>query len=211
MRLYVRKLEDCINKGNTIQIGDDIIGQAISAPLSSDEVGWPVSRIKDLTVVQSTYQLTNGVLQLPRQKTAIDISICQLSEIARTGADHRDIHDPGKRGAFDVEIGCPDTAEYPCLWKVDCKTQRSILVSPDSHAFIRQHAREKAQKILELNSRVHYNRDMGFNSHSLAVMFTEQETIGVDSIPNIVFKEKEIYDYVWTLWSNSTLGFLCYC
>ena len=206
----IRKLEDCINKGNTIQIGDDIIGQAISAPLSSDEVGWPVSRIKDLTVVQSTYQLTNGVLLLPRQKTPIDISICQLSEIARTGADHRDIHDPGKRGAFDVEIGCPDTAEYPCLWKVDCKTQRSILVSPDSHAFIRQHAREKAQKILELNSRVHYNRDMGFNSHSLAVMFTEQETIGVDSIPNIVFKEKEIYDYVWTLWSNSTLGFLCY-
>ena len=206
----LRKLEDGINKGNTIQIGDDIIGHAISAPLASDEVGWPVSRIKDLTVVQSAYQLTKGVLQLPRQKTGIEVSICQVLEIAKTGADHRDIHDLGKRGAFDVEIGCPDTAEYPCLWKVDCKNQRSMVTSPDSHAFIRQHAREKAQKILELNSRVHYNRDMGFNSHSLAVMFTEQDSIGVDSIPNIVFKKKEIYDYVWTLWGNSTLGFLCY-
>ena len=178
--------------------------------MESGEVGWPVCRIKDLTVVQSAYQLANGVLQLPRQKTAIDVSICQVSEIARTGADHRDIHDQGKRGAFDVEIGCPDTAEYPCLWKVDCKIQRSIVVSPDSHAFIRQHAKNKAQKILELNSRVHYNRDMGFNSHSLAVLFTEQDSIGVDSIPNIVFKKKEVYDYVWTLWGNSTLGFLCY-
>ena len=41
-------------------------------------------------------------------------------------------------------------------------------------------------------------------------MFTEQDAIGVDSIPNVVFKEKEVYDYVWTLWGNSTLGLLCY-
>ena len=34
--------------------------------------------------------------------------------------------------------------------------------------------------------------------------------IGVDSLPNIVFKEKNAYDYVWTLWGNSTLGLLCY-
>ena len=206
----IRRLEDGINKGNSIQIGDDIIGHALSAPLASGEVGWPISRIKDLTVVQSAYQLTKGVLQLPRQRTPIDISICIVSEIARTGADHRDIHDPGKRGAFDIEMGCPDTAEYPCLWKVNCEMQRSMVVSPDSRAFIRPDAEAKAQKILELNSRVHFNRDMGFNSHSLAVMFTEQDAIGIDSIPNIVFKVKKVYDYVWTLWSNSTLGFLCY-
>ncbi len=206
----IRQLEDGINRGNFIQIGDDIIGHVISAPLASGEVGWPVSRIKDLTVVQSAYQLANGVLQLPRQKEAIDIHICSVSEIAKIGADHRDIHDAGKRGAFDVEIGCTDTAEYPCLWKVDCKTQRSMVVFPDSHAFIRPHAKAKAQKILERNGRVHFNRDMGFNSHSLAVMFTEQEAIGVDSIPNIVFEKKKVYEHVWTLWGNSTLGLLCY-
>lgn len=81
---------------------------------------------------------------------------------------------------------------------------------PDSHARIRPHAEVKAQKILTLNGRVHFNRDIRFNSHSLAVMFTEQDAIGVDSIPNIVFHEKGVYDYVWTLWGNSTLGLLCY-
>ena len=48
-----------------------------------------------------------------------------------------------------------------------------------------------------------------FNANSLAVMFTEQEAIGVALIPNVVFKNKD-YEYVWTLWGNSTLGLLCH-
>ena len=206
----IRCLEDGINRGNPIHIGDDVIGFAISAPLTSGAVGWPISRVRDITAIQSAYQLANGQLQLPRQKVAIDLPICLLSEVAQFGADHRDIHDPGKRGAFDIEDGCPDIAEYPCLWHLNSKAQRSMVVSPDAHAFIRPHAKVKAREILERNSRVHFNIDLRFNSHSLLVAFTEQEAIGVDSMPNIVFKEKQIYDYVWGLWSNSTLGLLCY-
>ena len=206
----IRSLEDGVNRGNSISIGDEIIGYVISAPLTTGEEGWPVSRVSNMAVVQSAYQLSTGWLKLPRQKDAITLPICHLSDVARIGADHRAIHDPGKYGAFDIEMGCPDTAEYPCLWKVDCKTQRAMAVSPDSHATIRPNAEAKAHKILELNGRTHFNRDLTFSSHSLAVMFTEEDAIGVDSIPNIAFKEKRIYDYVWTLWGNSTLGLLCY-
>ncbi len=206
----VRQLEDGINRGNPIHIGDDVIGFAISAPLTSGAVGWPISRVSDITAVQSAYQLANGKLQFPRQKAAIDLPICFLSDVAQFGADHRDIHDPGRRGAFDIEDGCPDTAEYPCLWHLNSKAQRSVIVSPNAHAFIRPHAEAKAREILARNSRGHFNIDLRFNSHSLLVAFTEQEAIGVDSMPNVVFKEKQIYDYVWTLWSNSTLGLLCY-
>ena len=85
-----------------------------------------------------------------------------------------------------------------------------MVVLPDAHAFIRPHAEVKAREILKHNSRVHFNIDLRFNSHSLLVACTEQEAIGVDSMPNIVFKEKQIYDYVWALWGNSTLGLLCY-
>ena len=85
-----------------------------------------------------------------------------------------------------------------------------MVVTPNASASIRANAEAKAHRILELNSRVHFNRDLGFNSHSLAVAFTEQDTLGVDSMPNVVFKDKNVYDYVWTLWSNSTLGLLCY-
>ena len=206
----IRRLEEGINKGDPISIGDEIIGYVISAPLTTREEGWPVSRVSNMAVVQSAYQLSMGWLKLPRQKDPVTLSICSLSDVASIGADHRAIHDPGKYGAFDIEMGCPDTAEYPCLWKVDCKTQRAMVVSPDSHATIRPNAEAKAHKILALNGRTHFNRDLTFSSHSLAVMFTEEDALGVDSIPNITFKEKRIYDYVWTLWGNSTLGLLCY-
>ena len=207
---HVCQLEDGVNRGNPIHVGDNVIGFVISAPLTSGAVGWPISRVRDITVIQSAYQLANGQLQLPRQKSSIDLPICLLSDVAQFGADHRDIHDPGKRGAFDIEDECPDTAEYPCLWHLNSKVQRSMVVLPDAHAFIRPRAEAKAREILERNSKVHFNIDLRFNSHSLAVAFTEQEAIGVDSMPNIVFKEKRIYDYVWTLWGNSTLGLLCY-
>ena len=205
----IRCLEDGINRGNPIHIGDDVIGFAISAPLTSGAVGWPISRVRDVTAIQSAYQLANGQLQLPRQKAAIDLPICFLSDVAQFGADHRDIHDPGKRGAFDVEDGCPDTAEYPCLWHLNSKAQRSMIVSPDAHAFIRPHTEAKAREILARNSRGHFNIDLRFNSHSLAMAFTEQDAIGINRLSNLVL-ENPIWDYALMLWGNSTLGLLCY-
>ena len=40
-------------------------------------------------------------------------------------------------------------------------------------------------------------------------MFTEQDVIGVNKLPNVVFDNK-MHDYVWTLWGNSTFGLLCH-
>ena len=205
----IRRLEDGVNMGSHICIGDDIVGFAISAPLPEGSLAWPVSRIRDVTVLQAAYQLRNGRLRLPRQKSALQLLICSVADIARIGADHRDIRDPSERGAFDVKEGCPDTAEYPCLWHLKCKTQRSMAVSPNAHAFIRPHAEAKAQNILERIGRVQFNIDLGFSSHSLSVMFSEQDAIGIRSVRNVVFEISD-YDYAWTLWCNSTLGFLCY-
>ena len=205
----IRRLEDGVNSGSSVCIGDDIVGFAISAPLPNDAVAWPVSRIRDVTVLQSAYQLKNGQLRVPRQKSVVNLPICSVSDIARIGADHRDIRDPSERGAFDVKEGCPATAEYPCLWHLDCETQRAMVVSPNAHAFIRPHAKDKAQKILERIGRVQFNIDLGFSSHSLSVMFSEQNAIGIRSVRNVVFQNSNC-DYAWTLWSNSTLGFLCY-
>ena len=205
----IRRLEDGVNSGSHIYIGNAIAGFAISAPLPEGALAWPVSRIRDVTVLQTAYQLKNGQLRFPRQKSTIELPICSVSDIARIGADHRDIRDPSKRGAFDVKEGCSDTAEYPCFWHLDCKTQRSMAVSPNAQAFIRPHAEIKARNILERIGRVQFNIDLGFSSHSLSVMFSEQDAIGIRSVRNVVFEDAN-YDYVWTLWSNSTLGFLCY-
>ena len=202
-----RHLEDGMGGGDPLMIGDATIGQVISAPLPHSDTGWPISRVKDMVAIQSAYYLANGQIRLPRQGDAIHFPCCPASEIGTLGAGPKDIYGGGGRGAFDVEKGCPDTAQYPGLWHVDGTTQRAMVVPPDSHARPRPNSDEKAQRILKLNSRVHYNTELRFNANSLAVMFTEDKSLGIALIPNVCFMNEK-YEYVWTLWCNSTFGLL---
>ena len=203
--------DDTLSGGDPMQIGDEIIGYVISAPIVQGDAGWPLSRVKDMSVVQSAHYLTNGLLRIPRQISDIQLAMRPVSEIATLGIGTKDIRGGGGRGAFDVKEGCPDTAIYPCLWHLDSDSdsQRAMLVPPDSHALPRANSTEKVQKIMRLNGRAHYNVELRFNANALAVMFTEQDAIGVNKLPNVVFKNK-IQEYAWTLWGNSTLGLLCH-
>ena len=188
-----------------------VIGHVISASIAQSDAGWPLSRVKDISVVQSAHQLANGLVRIPRQSSDIQLAIRPVSEIATLGIGTKDIRGGGGRGAFDVEKGCPDTAIYPCLWHVDSRSdnQRAMLVPPDAHAHPRPNSAEKVERIMSLNGRVHYNMELQFNANALAVMFTEQDAIGVNKLPNVFFDNK-IHEYAWTLWCNSTFGLLCH-
>ena len=67
----------------------------------------------------------------------------------------------------------------------------------------------KAAKVWTTASRVHLSRGFRFNSQPLAVAFTSQDSLGGRAWPNIIFDDDR-FDYVFTVWSNSTLGFLAY-
>ena len=203
----VQKLEVEITGGNLIKVGDDTIGRVISAPLRQDKIGWLVVRVRDISVAQSAHHLANGTLWLPGAEP-LQLPICQLEEMATIGYCKRDISGD-ERGGFYIEKGCPTTADYPGLWSVDSKVQRTMAVEPDVHLLPHPNRYKQVQKVVARNSRVHYNESLRFNSHPLTVLFTEKNTIGVTSAPNIVFTNLK-YDYVWTLWGNSTLGLLCY-
>ncbi len=202
----IRRLEDEPSGGNPLKIGDDILGHVLNCPLWIDSA-WEAVRIKEMALIQSAYRLAKGEMWLPTQVSPLEIPVCLVSDIAAVGASHRDIHEKGERGAFDVEIGCTDTDLYPGLWHVNAPAQRAMVVQPDCHLITRPNRHEKAQMILSRNGRVHFNVDMRFNANSLGVLFTEKPTIGISSLPNVVLK-KQVYDYVWTLWGNSTLGLL---
>ncbi len=207
----IRQLDDTLSGGEPLHIGDEIIGHAIAAPIAQADAGWPLSRVKDMNVVQTAHALANGLIRTPRQTSDIQIAICPVSAIGTLGIGGSDIKGGGGRGAFDVQKGCPDTAIYPCLWHLDSNSdsQRAMLVQPDSHAQPRPNSAEKVQKIMRLNGRAHYNMELQFNANSLIQMFTEQNVIGVNKLPNVVFDNK-IYEYAWTLWCNSTFGLLCH-
>ena len=202
----VRRLEDEPSGGNPLKVGDDILGHVLNCPLQIDKA-WDAIRIKEMALIQSAYRLAEGEMWLPTQVSALEIPVCLVGDIAEVGASHRDIHEKGERGAFDVEKGYTDTDLHSGLWNVNAPIQRAMVVNPDCHLITRPNCHDKAQRILTRNGRVHFNVDMRFNSNSLGILFTEKPAIGISSLPNVVLKE-QVYDYVWTLWGNSTLGLL---
>ena len=136
----IRQLDDgTLSGGDPLQIGDEVIGHVISSSIVQSDAGWPLSRVKDMNVVQSAHYLAKGLIRIPRQTADIQLSMRPVSEIATLGIGTKDIRGGGGRGAFDVKEGCPDTAIYPCLWHVDSDsdTQRAMLVPPDAHALPR--------------------------------------------------------------------------
>ena len=201
-----RRLEDEPSGGNPLKVGDDTLGHALNCPLQIDKA-WEAVRIKEMALIQSAYRLARGEMWLPTQKTPLAIPICLVNDIAKISASHRDIFEKGERGAFDIEEGCTDTDLYPGLRHVNAPAQRALVVEPDCHLIIRPNRHEKAQMILERSGRVHTNLMLRFNANSLGALFTEKPVLGISSLPSLVF-DKPIYDYVWTLWCNSTLGLL---
>ena len=202
----VRRLEDEPSGGNSLKVGEDSLGHALNCPLQIDGA-WDAVRIKQMALIQSAYRLANGEMWLPTQVSPLEIPVCLVSDIAEVGASHRDIHEKGERGAFDVEKGYTNTDLHLGLWNVNASIQRAMAVEPDCHLITRPNCHDKAQRILTRNSCVHFNVDMRFNANSLGVLFTEKPAIGISSLPNVVLK-KFVWDYVWTLWGNSTLGLL---
>ena len=202
----VRRLEDEPSGGDPLKVGDEILGHILNCPLQIDKA-WEAARIKEMALIQSAHRLANGEIWLPTQATPLKIPICLVNDIAQVSASHRDIHEKGERGAFDVEKGYTDTDLYPGLWHVNAPAQRAMVVQPDCHLITRPNRHKKAQMILSRNGHVHFNAMLRFNANSLGVLFTEKPALGINSLPNVVLK-KQVYDYVWTLWGNSTLGFL---
>ena len=199
----VRRLEEPPIGGNFIQIGDELIGTALNCPL---QVVWAVSRIREFSLVQCAYQLANGYIWLPQQQEGIEISMTSVDRIATI---HTYDHRRESTGPFDIITGASDEDLYPGLWHVNSENQRSLCVSPDCHGIIRSNSWDRAQQVLENIGRVHHNVALHFNTNSLATLFTEIPTLGVNLLPNLKF-DNPLYEYVWTLWGNSTLGMLCY-
>ena len=202
----IRRLEDEPSGGDPLKVGDDFLGHALNCPLEIDGA-WDAVRIKQMALIQSAYRLANSEMWLPTQARSLEIRMCQVGDIAEVSAHHRDIHEKGGRGAFDVEKNYTNTDLHPGLWHLNAPAQRAMIVEPDCHLIKRRNRHDKAQTILARNGRVHFNTMIGFNANSLGVLFTEKPALGINSLPNVVLK-KQIYDYVWTLWGNSTLGLL---
>ena len=218
----LRRLEDGPVNGTPLHFGDEMIGQALDAPLPVSG-GWNLSRIVDLSLAQTAHQLINKrSIWLPTMNKSeiVDIPLTTVAKIGEIGPYHMDINGNtstgGIRGPFDISPITPNRVPtYPVLWSHDAERERTMSFEGDSEGFPRQGSRSGEQAIVDLKvasiwntaSHCHFNRDFRFNSQSTGMQFTPRKTIGGRAWLSIrlssVDQEKAL-----VLWANTSLGLL---
>jgi hypothetical protein len=218
----LRRLEDGPMGGTLLYFGNDVIGQAMNAPLPASG-GWNLARIADLSLAQAAYQLANEKrVWLPTmgKSDAINIAITTVAEIGEIGPIHRDINgttrEGGIRGPFDTSSVIPGSVPtYPVLWSHDANRERKMSFDADCEGIPRHGVTDEERAALALKvasvwdtaSHCHFNCDFQFNSQSTGMQFTPRKTIGGRAWLSIrlssVRQEKAL-----VLWANTSLGML---
>ncbi len=206
----IRTLEVGPVGGSVIFVGQEQVDEVLDCPLHKGGQ-WPTAGIIDLGLAQTAHQLTLGRLWPPGlfESDAFPLPITLLKNIGRLGFLDRDINEGGGRGAFDILRSHPTSAAYPTLWGHESEHERTMLVKPDSDARIREGKEQRAKAIWETATRLHHNRDFGFNVNALAVAFTERPALGGRAWPNIILNRRD-RELAHALWANSTLGCFLY-
>ncbi len=220
----LRRLEDGPVGGTPLYFGNDVIGQAIDAPISPAGL-WNPSRIGDLSLAQAAYQLANNKrIWLPamQESQAVSVPVAAVKSIGEVGPYHADINystsSGGIRGPFVIsDIQKNFTPTYPVLWKHDATRETTLMFDPESEAQPRKakNAGEKAiinRKVAAIwatASHCHFNQNFRFNSQPTAMQYTARRTIGGRAWTSIrLASEKQ--EKALVAWANTTFGLLAH-
>ena len=103
-------------------LGEERIGEIIVAPLDSD-LPWSAVGITDFSVPQSAYQLSNGLLWLPRmsKKDRSSIPMTVIQNVCQVGITHNNIVGNGKQAAFFLDKNLSSRAVIPNALEPRCE------------------------------------------------------------------------------------------
>lgn len=219
----LRRLEDGPVGGTHLYFGNDLVGQALTAPLPTPETGvWNVARIADLSLAQASYQLTNeNRLWLPgmAKTDAVSVQIIKLGK-GKTGPIDRDIDGVNPngeiRGPFEiVSLKAGSVPTYPALWEHKAKHERTMCFEGDTEGIPRKAKKpeqekalaEKVEAVWATASHCHFNLNFRFNSQSTNMQFTQRPTIGGRAWQSIKLGSAE-QEKALVLWANTSLGIL---
>ena len=203
-----RGIEDGPYGGTPLNIGTEQVGELLETPSLPYERGdgWGAVRIKDYSLTQTAYALSQSQLRLPNRPAAAELKVALLTSVGSRGLVHRLIVGPPNPAPFE-KVPPSSTATYPALWNHNAKNETRIVCEPDSQLLVRKGMEDQAGDVWQTAGRCHINLDFTFGSQPLAVAFTEHKAIGGRIWPNVNFVD-ERFDYAFTIWGNSTLGLL---
>lgn len=220
----IRPLEGNPDGGTHITLGQELVGQAIDAPLPKSG-SWKLARIVDFSLAQSAYQLSSRkMIWLPTQPSSdsIEIRMVTVADIGETGPYHLDVskryRDGTIRGPFEIrDLQENVFPNYPILWAHDADRERTMQFEADREGipFLanskleRNIVEKKVAKVFQTASHCHSNLDFRFNSQSTAMQFTQRKTIGGTAWISIKLATAE-HEKALVFWSNTLLGLLMF-
>ena len=206
----VRTLEDGPFGSSTLLVGEELVGEAVDAPLS-EGAPWSAVGIADFSVAQTAIQLTQGNVWLPQmsEQDALRVPMATVQQTGEVGIYHMNIVGSGKQTAFHLVKSPSAAPTYPMLWNHDAQREKRMAIDPDSEGRVKPGREQRAAEIWDTRSHAHCNADFRFTSQPLAVAFTEKQTIGGRAWKNLRLDDRA-HEVAYTLWGNTTLGLLCY-
>ena len=225
----ISRMEDGPVGGTPIQVGRDEVGQVLEFSLPENG-SWQLAGILDLALAQTSFQVANGLLWLPRmsRSEARRIPITLLGDLTVEDAlYHMDISSKwvdkriAPRAPFDLKRPPINRVPaYPVIWAHDASQERRLEINHDSEAILRrsddtnvhEEIIKNGRKVWAKATRAHINRDFRLNSQSLCVAMTPEPSIGGHGWPSVNFPKNlgETWEPAFSVWCNSTLGILMY-
>jgi hypothetical protein len=217
----LRRLEDGPVGGTPLYFGDEIVGQAMDAPLPSSG-DWNLTRMADLSLAQAAHQVISGCVWLPamNKPEATTIPITTVAAIGSVGPYHADINGDnasgGIRGPFNILDVAPGSAPtYPVLWSHDAERETTLSFDGEKEAQKKQSQDKDEIEAIDLKgaavwasaSHCHFNQNFQFNSQPTAMQFTPRKTIGGRAWTSISLVT-EAQEKALVVWGNTSLGLL---
>ena len=208
----IRNLEDGPFGGDEVVCGikdGEKMGETISATVPKTNPVWNPVRIRDYSLPQTAYKLTQSQLWLPGEADPLPLPVIDLENIAKTGYYHLQIINGPPNDAPFKRTAPSDTSTYPALWSHNAKRETHIICEPDSQLLVKPSMETQAARIWKSAGHCHLTQDHTLTSQPLSVAFTKRKCIGGRAWVNINFAKKS-WDYAFALWGNCTLGLLLF-
>ncbi len=157
-----------------------------------------------------------GELRLPSLAEPLKLPLAPLAVMGVRGKYHLDVDGPEKnqaglpRGPFDIERPYRKGTRYPALWNHDADRERRLVVNPDSRGKVRKGMRDKAARVWDTATQLHFTLDFQLNSQSLAACLTPEPAIGGTAWPNFNVEGDPRREQALALWANTTPGLISF-
>ena len=188
--------------GTSMMLGDTHAGDTLDCPVEDGQ--WMMAMTSNIFLLQFAYSLTAGECGVKM------IVLDKISDIGKLGRDIADKSTGAAPRAPFKKIVYDSRKNYPCLWNNKAVRQQTMVVEPDLSLEKKSTATpEHVITVWSARSRIHLNLQPRYTSQRLVAAYTERESIGGRSWPNIILHNKS-HEKALTVWLNSVFGILTY-